>query len=128
MVVHRLAEVGGQADGVTGKIATRLVADVDTHICFRQGDSADPDDVVPRFQIPAACDQPGPASQPDSLPGPVRGAARDAVTGCGTSATPTSRCGARTELGLVQFRPPADWPVRSPHYLKQVGPRADGDT
>ena len=52
MVVHRLSEVGAQADGVAGRIAANLVADADTHITFRQGDRADADDVDERFKMP----------------------------------------------------------------------------
>ncbi len=56
MVVHRLAEVGAQADGVTGQIAARLVSDADTHISFRQGDAADAADAVARFKMPVSCE------------------------------------------------------------------------
>ena len=55
LIVHRLAEVGGQADGVTGSIAGHLVADADTHIIFRQGEREDADDIVNRFRMPEAC-------------------------------------------------------------------------
>lgn len=54
MVVHRLSEVGGQADGAAGRVAANLVADADTHITFRQGDRADADDVVERFKMPSS--------------------------------------------------------------------------
>lgn len=57
MVVHRLAEVGAQADGATAQIASRLVSDADTHILFRQGDTADAADAVARLNLPEACRQ-----------------------------------------------------------------------
>ena len=54
IVVHRLAELGGQADGTTGEIASRLVSDADTHILFRQGDQHDATDTVTRLGVPTA--------------------------------------------------------------------------
>ena len=54
IVVHRLAELGGQADGATGEIASRLVSDADTHILFRQGDQHDAVDTVTRLGLPGA--------------------------------------------------------------------------
>ena len=54
IVVHRLAELGGQADGTTGEIASRLVSDADTHILFRQGDQHDAADTVTRLGVPTA--------------------------------------------------------------------------
>lgn len=54
IVVHRLAELGGQADGATGEIASRLVSDADTHILFRQGDQHDATDTVSRLGVPTA--------------------------------------------------------------------------
>ena len=52
IVVHRLAELGGQTDGATGEIASRLVSDADTHILFRQGDQRDAADTVERIGLP----------------------------------------------------------------------------
>ena len=54
LVVHRFAEIGAQADGVTGEIAQRLVSDADLHVMFRQGDRADADDSVERLRLPEA--------------------------------------------------------------------------
>ena len=54
VVVHRFAELGAQTDGATAKIASRLVADADTHILFRQGDQTDAHDAVTRLGLPPA--------------------------------------------------------------------------
>ena len=54
IVVHRFAELGAQTDGATAQIASRLVADADTHILFRQGDRTDAHDAVARLGLPAA--------------------------------------------------------------------------
>lgn len=52
LVLHRLAELGGQADGAVGEIASRLVSDADIHIIFRQGDNIDARDTVKRLSLP----------------------------------------------------------------------------
>ena len=49
LILHRLAELGGQADGAVGEIASRLVSDADIHIMFRQGDHVDAVDTVNRL-------------------------------------------------------------------------------
>lgn len=52
LILHRLAELGGQADGAIGEIASRLVSDADIHIVFRQGDHTDAVDTVNRLSLP----------------------------------------------------------------------------
>ena len=52
VVVHQFAELGGQADGATAKIASRLVSDADTHVMFRQGDLTVARDTVIRLGLP----------------------------------------------------------------------------
>lgn len=52
LILHRLAELGGQADGAVGEIASRLVSDADIHIIFRQGDNIDASDTVKRLNLP----------------------------------------------------------------------------
>jgi hypothetical protein len=54
LVVHRFAEIGGQADGVVGEIASRLVGDADLHVMFHQGDEFDVGDCVERLKLPAS--------------------------------------------------------------------------
>ncbi len=53
LILHRLAELGHQADGAVGEIASRLVSDSDIHIIFRQGDHNDAADTVERLGLPA---------------------------------------------------------------------------
>lgn len=52
IVTHRFSELGNQADGVTGAIASKLVSDADTQVMFRQGDRADAEDTVERLSLP----------------------------------------------------------------------------
>ena len=52
LVLHRFAELGRQADGAVGEIASRLVSDADIHIMFRQGDLTDAKDTVERLGLP----------------------------------------------------------------------------
>jgi type IV secretory pathway VirB4 component len=54
VVVHRLWELGHQADGAVGAIASKLVADADIHVVFRQGDFDDAQDTVKRLNLPAS--------------------------------------------------------------------------
>jgi len=57
LVLHRFAELGHQADGAVGEIASRLVSDADIHIVFRQGDLNDAKDTVARLNLPASTQQ-----------------------------------------------------------------------
>jgi hypothetical protein len=52
LILHRLAELGGQADGAVGEIASRLVSDADIHIMFHQGDHVDAVETVNRLSLP----------------------------------------------------------------------------
>jgi len=52
LILHRFSELGHQADGAVGEIASRLVSDADIHIVFRQGDSNDAKDTVQRLNLP----------------------------------------------------------------------------
>lgn len=54
LVLHRFSELGHQADGAVGEIASKLVSDADTHIMFRHGDHADATDAVTRLGLPDA--------------------------------------------------------------------------
>lgn len=54
LILHRFAELGHQADGAVGEIASRLVSDADIHIVFRQGDLNDARDTVQRLNLPAS--------------------------------------------------------------------------
>ena len=54
LVLHRFSELGHQADGAVGRIASRLVSDADIHIVFRQGDVNDARDTVERLNLPAS--------------------------------------------------------------------------
>lgn len=58
LVVHRFAEIGAQADGVVGEIASRLVADADLHVMFRQGDTDDATQTVERLRLPPSTRDP----------------------------------------------------------------------
>jgi type IV secretory pathway VirB4 component len=57
LVLHRFSELGHQADGAVGEIASRLVSDADIHIVFRQGDLNDARDTVQRLNLPASTQQ-----------------------------------------------------------------------
>ena len=57
LIMHRLAELGGQTDGAAAAIANRLVSDSAIKIVFRQEDAGDAADTVTRLGLPAATEE-----------------------------------------------------------------------